>query len=66
MIATLLGGSVAHAQSPTTSPDSPWSAEFAIGWDNSISGNINSSGIGSINNHTVVITKNRHAAERCA
>ena len=60
MVTTLLGaGSIAHAQS-SGPPESPWSADFAIGWDNSISGNINSSAIGSINNQIVVITKNRY------
>ena len=34
--------------------------EFGLGWDNSISGNINSSGVGRINNQAVVITKNRY------
>jgi hypothetical protein len=38
----------------------PWSVEFGIGWDNSISGNINSSGIGRINNQNVVILKNTY------
>ena len=51
------GGSVAHAQDPK---DTPWSVEFAIGWDNSISGNINSSGIGTLNDQAVVITKNSY------
>ena len=41
-------------------PTSPWSAEFGIGLDNSISGNINSGGIGSINNQTVVIIRNTY------
>jgi hypothetical protein len=36
--------------------------DFAIGWDNSISGNINSSGIGQINNQAVVILKNSYDA----
>jgi len=52
------GGSVAHAQA--SPKDTPWSAEFAIGWDNSISGNINSSGIGTLNGQAVVITKNTY------
>ena len=52
------GGSVAQAQSAPK--DTPWSAEFAIGWDNSISGNINSSGIGTLNGQTVVVTKNTY------
>jgi hypothetical protein len=52
------GGSAAHAQS--SAKDTPWSAEFAIGWDNGISGNINSSGIGTLDGQTVVITKNTY------
>jgi hypothetical protein len=62
----LCGNSPAHAQ-PATPPapttpetDGRWSAEVGIGWDNSISGNINSSGIGRINNQAVVITKNKY------
>ena len=51
-------GSVAEAQSDPLA--TPWSVEFAIGWDNSISGNINSSGIGTLNNQAVVITKNSY------
>jgi hypothetical protein len=55
----LLGAtSIARAQS--NAPDRPWTAEFAIGWDNGITGNINSSGIGSINNQVVVITRNSY------
>ena len=50
--------SIARAQS--NAPDRPWTAEFAIGWDNGITGNINSSGIGSINNQVVVITRNSY------
>jgi hypothetical protein len=52
-------GSIAQAQ--PAPKDTPWSAEFAIGWDNSISGNINSSGIGTLNGQAVVITKNSYA-----
>jgi hypothetical protein len=37
-----------------------WSVEFGLGFDNSISGNINSSGVGRINDQAVVITKNRY------
>lgn len=37
-----------------------WAVEFGLGWDNSISGNINSSGIGRINNQPVVILKNTY------
>ena len=61
-IAIALGAaSTAHAQPatyPGTSPESRWSADVAIGIDHSISGNINSSGIGTINNQAVVILKN--------
>ncbi len=57
-VALLALPTVAHAQSQTV--DRPWSAEFAIGWDNSISGNINSGGIGVINGQTVVILRNRY------
>lgn len=50
--------SIAEAQSSAT--DYPWSIDFGIGFDNSISGNINSSGIGRINNQAVVILKNTY------
>ena len=52
-------GSTAYAQSDPP-PRSPWSVDFGIGLDNSISGNINSSGIGIINNQTAVILKNKY------
>ena len=50
----------ARAQQPAYVADTPWSVEFGIGWDNSISGNINSSAIGTLNNQAVVITKNSY------
>ena len=53
----LLVAPTAHAQSAA---DNKWIVEFGIGWDNSISGNINSSAIGSLNDQTVVILKNRY------
>jgi len=53
--------STARAQS---SEGSPFSVDFAIGWDNDLTGNINSSGIGNINNQVVVVTKNRSSASR--
>ena len=52
----LAGQAAPAAQAPT----SPWIAEVGIGFDNSISGNINSSGIGQLNNQTTVITKNTY------
>lgn len=61
IVAILLGAaSTAQAQPAAAPADPRWSAEFAIGWDNSISGNINSSGMGRLNNQAVVITKNRY------
>ena len=50
-------GSAAYAQAP---PDTRWSAEVGLGWDNGISGNINSSAIGTLNNQTVAILKNKY------
>lgn len=58
MAAAVFGAaSIAHAQ---TTPERRWSVDFGMGWDNSISGNINSSAIGTINNQTVVILKNKY------
>lgn len=37
-----------------------WSLDVGLGLDNSISGNINSSGVGQINNQAVVILKNSY------
>ena len=48
--------SAAHAQTS----DTKWNIDVGIGWDNSISGNINSSTIGSINNQTTVILTNKY------
>jgi hypothetical protein len=52
-------GSAAYAQ--PYMPDRPWSVDFGIGWDNTISGNINSGAIGTLNNQSVVILKNTYA-----
>ena len=54
------GGSIAQAQTYPSATDTRWNVDFAIGWDNSISGNINSSAIGTLNNQVVVITKNSY------
>jgi hypothetical protein len=48
--------SAAHAQTD----DTRWSIDVAIGWDNSISGNINSSAIGTVNNQSVVVLTNKY------
>lgn len=50
-------GTMGYAQS---ADEHPWSFDFGAGWDNSVSGNINSSGIGRINNQDVVILKNTY------
>ena len=54
----LAAGSRVQAQS--AAPATPWSVDVGIGLDNSISGNINSSGVGTINNQAVVILKNSY------
>jgi hypothetical protein len=59
MVAALLGGGSA-ARAQFAPPESPISLEFAVGWDNGISGNINSSAIGEINSQSVVITRNSY------
>jgi len=56
-VALLLGGASA-VQAQPDKPDYPWSVEFGLGWDNGISGQINSSGVGELNNQVVVITNN--------
>jgi opacity protein-like surface antigen len=47
---------IVHAQSRTGA--SPWSVEAAVGWDNGIGGNINSSAIGTLDGEVVVIRAN--------
>lgn len=56
----ILIGTAATATAQTSEPEQKWSADFAIGWDNGITGNINASGFGTINNQTVVVTKNSY------
>jgi hypothetical protein len=58
MFIALLLHSTARAQSST--PASRWSADIGIGRDNGISGNINSSGIGELNNQVVVVLRNSY------
>jgi hypothetical protein len=57
---TLATATTAGAQTSADASESPWSVDVAFGLDNSISGNINSSGIGTINNQAVVILKNSY------
>jgi hypothetical protein len=58
-VQTLGTAAMVHAQ--PYMPDRPWSVDFGIGWDNTISGNINSGAIGTLNNQSVVILKNTYA-----
>ena len=44
----------------STRPDKPWSFDVGFGWDNSISGNINSGAIGVLNGQTTAILRNRY------
>jgi hypothetical protein len=56
-VALTLGlASAVHAQTNETK----WSIDVGIGWDNSISGNINSSAIGTVNNQIVVVLTNKY------
>ena len=57
-VAALSLASTAHAQ--PSALDYRWSVEFGMGWDNTISGNINSGGYGKINGQDVVILKNSY------
>jgi hypothetical protein len=55
MVATVfVVGSAAEAQN---ADESKWSADVGIGWDNGLSGHINSSGVGTLNNQVVVVLK---------
>ena len=65
--AMVLGtGSVAHAQAtpspygPDATAGSRVTIDVGFGLDNSISGNINSSGVGRLNNQAVVVLKNSY------
>lgn len=60
MIVTLLLGAASTAQAQSAAPASPWSFDVGLGWDNGITGQINSSGIGTINDQVVVITNNSY------
>jgi hypothetical protein len=45
----------------STRPAQPWSIDFGLGWDNSISGNINSGAIGVLNGQTTAVLRNRYS-----
>jgi hypothetical protein len=44
----------------SSAPEQPWTFDFGLGWDHTISGNINAGGIGVLNGQTVVILPNRY------
>lgn len=56
-VLVFVSATAARAQS---APEYRWSADVGIGFDNSISGNINSGGIGTLQGQAVVVTKNRY------
>jgi len=64
LVFTILGvAASAEAQQPpqaAAQPEHRWSATFGLGWDKGISGNINSGAIGTLNNQTVVILRNKY------
>jgi len=60
MIVTILVGTASAARAQSATDEGPWSIDFGLGWDNGITGQINSSGIGTINNQVVVITNNSY------
>jgi len=57
IVASLAAVTAATAQ---TVPDYRWSFDVGIGFDNGISGNINSGAIGTLNGQAVVFTKNTY------
>jgi hypothetical protein len=57
--AAVFGAATAsYAQAPA--PEYRFSFDFGFGWDKGMSGNINSSGVGRINNLTTVVLKNQY------
>jgi hypothetical protein len=56
----LVAAAVASTAEAQSVPDRRWSVDFAIGFDNGISGNINSGAIGTYNGQTTVILKNKY------
>jgi hypothetical protein len=57
---TVLAVALAVSPAAAQTAGSAWSADVGLGFDKSISGNINSSGVGRINNQAVVILKNSY------
>ena len=59
-LAALVSSFAAPVYAQGNVPERRWSVDFGIGWDNTISGNVNSGAIGVLNNQTVVILKNSY------
>jgi hypothetical protein len=59
-VMTLSVGAASSAFAQAAEPESGWSVDIGAGFDNSISGNINSSGIGTVNELPAVVTKNAY------
>ena len=57
-VAAVCAATTSYAQAPA--PEYRWSFDFGMGWDKGFSGNINSSGVGRINNQAVVVLKNQY------
>ena len=53
-------GIASNAEAQAAAPEQRWEVEIGAGFDNSISGNINSSGIGTVNGQSTVILKNSY------
>jgi hypothetical protein len=60
LLAALVFGAGSNAQAQTGADHSPWSVDFGIGFDNDLSGHVNSSAIGTLNGQTVVILANSY------
>jgi hypothetical protein len=60
LLAAAVALSVPTAARAQARPDHPWVVDFGMGWDKSISGNINSGAIGTLNGQAVVILKNTY------
>ena len=59
--AFVVPASPAAAQTPASNvPERRWSFDFGMGWDLNLSGNINSGGIGVLQEQAVVILPNRY------
>jgi hypothetical protein len=59
MVAAL--GLASSAQAQPSIMDYRWSFDVGLGWDNSLSGNINSGAIGALDGQTVVVTPNSYS-----